>query len=108
MTRSDIMRKAHAIARTLSGDYRARLSWALREAWRQYRTGLLTPALRQQIVQGELGILGVWLIEQGRATLREILAISDAKAEAYIDRYGDVYASVLDDYYRLINGEPSG
>ena len=37
MTRRDIMIRAHEIARTLDGDYTARLALALRQAWLEAR-----------------------------------------------------------------------
>jgi len=38
MTRTDIMTEAHRIARTLEGDYTARLSEGLKQAWGESRT----------------------------------------------------------------------
>lgn len=37
MTKSDIMVRAHEIARTLDGDYTARMALALRQAWLEAR-----------------------------------------------------------------------
>lgn len=37
MTRRDIMARAHEIARTLKGDYMARMALALRQAWLEAR-----------------------------------------------------------------------
>src|SRR5690606_19782212 len=37
MTKRDIMIRAHEIARTLEGDYMARMSMALRQAWLEAR-----------------------------------------------------------------------
>lgn len=38
MTRTEIMTKAHRIARTLEGDYTARLSEGLKMAWEESKT----------------------------------------------------------------------
>lgn len=37
MTKAQIMKRAHEIARTLEGDYMARMSMALRQAWAESR-----------------------------------------------------------------------
>jgi len=37
MTKREIMRRAHEIARTLEGDYAARMSYGLRQAWMETR-----------------------------------------------------------------------
>ena len=37
LTRAEIMRRAHEIARQMEGDYRARLVYGLRQAWLEHR-----------------------------------------------------------------------
>jgi len=86
MTRAEIMRRAHEIARQMEGDYRARLVYGLRQAWREARR----PALPE--LQGTPRQVA-WAVDIRDAFLRD--------AEDQV-RAGRAYAEIALERARLL------
>jgi len=50
MTKSNLFTKAHSIAKTLEGDYRARFSYALTVAWKELKNESKKELTKEEIV----------------------------------------------------------